>query len=386
MKIYNMEKIHKGIKNPPIEFIKVLQERLSYDSDTGIITWKNGINTGKEAGAITTTFVRKYDNAKHSVRQIYIGGYVLLGHRVAWAMYYGSFPNNIIDHIDNDSLNNRIENLRDVTSWENSMNRRVPSGRNQHGVKNVHVYDGRRKMYGVVIRGKASKGKGSGLEIRKQFYRLRHAIEFRNKELKKLNLPYEEIDRNEWLTNKPIAHVKLDKTTKPYTPKHKSISESKRNKIREVAETRQYCYDELQEKFNISKCRIAKIVKGIKIPHKKIYDVKKMIELAKTEKYTRKELSNIFNISYTTISTDLRENNIKLKSVNERLEENKDKISALIVEQKYTNQQLSSLFNCSTTAIYLFLKKHELKARRKKCKKYEHTEEYYRKRPWLSQQ
>ena len=97
-------------------------------------------------------------------------------------------------------------------------------------------------------------------------------------------------------------------------------------------------------------------------------------------------MSNIFNISYTTISTDLRENNIKLKSVNERLEENKDKISALIVEQKYTNQQLSSLFNCSTTAIYLFLKKHELKARRKKCKKYEHTEEYYRKRPWLSQQ
>lgn len=327
-----MEKTHSAIKNPPIEFIKVLRDRLSYDPDTGIITWKNGWRKGKEAGATTTTFVRKYDNLKHQVRQIYIEGYVLLGHRVAWAMYYGSFPNNVIDHIDNDSLNNRIENLRDVTSWENSMNRRVPSGRNQHGVKNIHVYDGRRKMYGVVIRGKTSKGKGSGLEIRKQFYRLRHAIEFRNKELKKLNLPYEGIDRNEWLTDEPIHHVKLDKKKKPYTPKH--IRESQYRKLREVASTGEYTCQDLMKKFNICYATVKRATKGIKLPLiLKTYDKEKMSELAKTGKYTIHELADIFDVNFKTISKELKKRNIKAKR-----------------------------------------------------KKSEHTEEYYRKRPWLSQQ
>lgn len=46
-----------------------------------------------------------------------------LGHRVAWAIFYGRWPLLEIDHIDRVRDNNRILNLRDVTRSENLRNR-----------------------------------------------------------------------------------------------------------------------------------------------------------------------------------------------------------------------------------------------------------------------
>lgn len=42
-------------------------------------------------------------------------------------MYYNEFPLYEIDHIDGDGLNNRIPNLRDVSSSINSKNRKLSS-------------------------------------------------------------------------------------------------------------------------------------------------------------------------------------------------------------------------------------------------------------------
>ena len=47
-----------------------------------------------------------------------------LSHRLVWAWHYGKWPNGEIDHIDHDTSNNRIENLRDVTHEENMKNKR----------------------------------------------------------------------------------------------------------------------------------------------------------------------------------------------------------------------------------------------------------------------
>ena len=44
-------------------------------------------------------------------------------HRLAWLFYYGEWPENEIDHINNDKDDNRITNLRDVTHGENQQNR-----------------------------------------------------------------------------------------------------------------------------------------------------------------------------------------------------------------------------------------------------------------------
>ena len=43
--------------------------------------------------------------------------------RLCWLLHYGDWPENTIDHIDRNPLNNKIENLRDVTQAENNRNK-----------------------------------------------------------------------------------------------------------------------------------------------------------------------------------------------------------------------------------------------------------------------
>ena len=44
-------------------------------------------------------------------------------HRVIFLWHHGYLPK-VIDHIDNDQLNNRIENLREVTHQQNALNKK----------------------------------------------------------------------------------------------------------------------------------------------------------------------------------------------------------------------------------------------------------------------
>lgn len=46
-----------------------------------------------------------------------------LEHRLVWAWHHGSWPTRVIDHINRDKTDNRIENLRDVPNWVNLHNR-----------------------------------------------------------------------------------------------------------------------------------------------------------------------------------------------------------------------------------------------------------------------
>lgn len=46
-----------------------------------------------------------------------------LTHRVIWYLHYGKWPAHNIDHINRDRLDNRIENLRDVSQSINTRNR-----------------------------------------------------------------------------------------------------------------------------------------------------------------------------------------------------------------------------------------------------------------------
>ena len=43
--------------------------------------------------------------------------------RVIWLYVFGKWPNNVIDHINGNSHDNWIQNLRDVTQYENIQNR-----------------------------------------------------------------------------------------------------------------------------------------------------------------------------------------------------------------------------------------------------------------------
>ena len=83
-----------------------------------------------------------------------IKGVQYKAHRLAWLYVYGEFPNNVIDHINGDKLDNSIINLRDVSQKENSRNR-IGRVNPETGVVGVYVdkTKGLKKKFATRIHG-----------------------------------------------------------------------------------------------------------------------------------------------------------------------------------------------------------------------------------------
>ncbi len=96
--------------------------RESFYYNDGHLYWKK---TNRIAG---TTTVEKY-------RRIHYKGKQYKGHRLIFLWHHGYLPKNI-DHKDGDTLNNKIENLREATHAENMRNSKKPR-HNKSGVKGV---------------------------------------------------------------------------------------------------------------------------------------------------------------------------------------------------------------------------------------------------------
>ena len=83
-------------------------------------------------------------------------------HRLAWFYVYGVWPSGDIDHIDRNSSNNRIKNLRDVTRAENMQNRRRAHINNKTGFLGVN-FDKQSGRFRATIRDVNSKKLHLGL-------------------------------------------------------------------------------------------------------------------------------------------------------------------------------------------------------------------------------
>lgn len=140
---------------------EMLRQLLRYEPETGKFSWRarpddfNG-TLRRVNRNWNTRFAGKEAFASISKRG-YHDGVILCtryyAHRVAWAMHYGEWPSDVIDHIDGNPLNNKIENLRCVTQAINSRNCRLVSGetrRNRTGVSGVW-WDKRRQKYQAYI-------------------------------------------------------------------------------------------------------------------------------------------------------------------------------------------------------------------------------------------
>lgn len=99
-----------------------LLSKLVYDPETGlfqrIMKKKKGLL--KPAGCLNTSHGKTYVMIK-----LHCKAYA--AHRLAWMYVHGELPDKEVDHIDGDSINNRISNLRLATRQENAKNMRRSS-------------------------------------------------------------------------------------------------------------------------------------------------------------------------------------------------------------------------------------------------------------------
>ena len=101
-------------------------KNLTYDKDTGVFLWVGGVRNGRVAGSLD-----EYGYIRISIKRK-----KYRAHRLAWLYCYGRFPEFEIDHINRIKTDNRICNLRDVSSSKNSENTKIRSD-NKSGVKGV---------------------------------------------------------------------------------------------------------------------------------------------------------------------------------------------------------------------------------------------------------
>lgn len=119
------------------------KEIFSYDPDSGIIRWK--VYRGRNGGRAQPGSIAGCTNSDTGYMVIRYNKKLYKAHRLAWLLYYGTDAPTIIDHINRNKTDNRIENLRLATKSENTTN----SGRhfdNKLGHKNISVKDGRLRV------------------------------------------------------------------------------------------------------------------------------------------------------------------------------------------------------------------------------------------------
>ncbi len=114
----------------------ITQEELkeTFDYKDGHLYWKiakQGVTKGNLAGTLN----RKYGN-KTDYWFVFFKGKNHKAHRLIWTYHYGFEPT-MIDHIDGDGLNNRIENLRLTSPSQNAFNRKTKPN-TKSGIKGVY--------------------------------------------------------------------------------------------------------------------------------------------------------------------------------------------------------------------------------------------------------
>lgn len=131
------------------DYAALARELLSYDAESGLLTWRQRRGGSAVAGAVAGT------HRSDGYIRVSVAGKLFLAHRLAWCLHHGKWPEGEIDHIDGDKANNRIENLRVVSHVENARNCKKSSN-NTSGT--MGVYRNRQKQRWVAEIGNTRSG------------------------------------------------------------------------------------------------------------------------------------------------------------------------------------------------------------------------------------
>jgi len=109
-----------------------LKELVSYDAETGVISWKKPrtkVSVGTECGTVKP----------NGYRVIAIMGHLYRAHRLAWFYQTGEWPETEMDHINGVRSDNRFSNLRLASRSQNGFNKAIRKD-SKVGHKNVISY------------------------------------------------------------------------------------------------------------------------------------------------------------------------------------------------------------------------------------------------------
>ena len=127
----------KAKELPPVE---LLRELFDYNPETGELRWKVRLANCVEIGDIAGCY------ASRGYVCLTINGVNYKQHRIIYSLYHGEVlqPHEVIDHINRDTGDNRIANLRRVTQCENNLNRGEMKN-NRSGKRGVTWCEARKK-------------------------------------------------------------------------------------------------------------------------------------------------------------------------------------------------------------------------------------------------
>lgn len=155
---------------PELPSIDCLRKMLRYNPDTGRLFWLERTpemfcDGPRDAKTNCNVWNARYAG-KEAFTSISASGYRFgslfnrshRAHRVAFAISTGAWPQNDMDHINGDRLDNRLSNLREATRSENLRNSWRPEANNS-GVKGVS-WCRKKKLWRATIK---ASGKQVGL-------------------------------------------------------------------------------------------------------------------------------------------------------------------------------------------------------------------------------
>jgi hypothetical protein len=124
-----------------------LKNRLNYNPRTGVFTWirsKRSTLIGCVAGCASKP---------NGYLRIVINYKLYFAHKLAWLYAHGRWPSEQLDHINHNKLDNRLNNLREVSHRENHLNQSLSknSTTGLHGVsfhRRANKYEARIKVDG----------------------------------------------------------------------------------------------------------------------------------------------------------------------------------------------------------------------------------------------
>lgn len=125
-----------------MKFYEEVNDKLKYEN--GNLIWREARGSAAK-GSIAGS------KATHGYLSVGINGKNHYVHRIVWLLHHGYLPENEIDHINRNKADNRIENLREVSTQCNRRNYGTCK-KNTSGVKGISWHkDAKKWMPGITI-------------------------------------------------------------------------------------------------------------------------------------------------------------------------------------------------------------------------------------------